>query len=283
MTGRFMALFLLLASIQGQAQLAKTDTLTKVVIIGVIHSASKLITADSLLNILMAIKPQVVLDESDTLSGYFKKDLSLAEPPKWYKTANKLGLAKRMPPEKQVIYLYRDFDKEAIFHPFDMAIPNRGKYVREKNKKEYLFLDALNKASDKKEFSAYRAKIHENYIALNNQFFGVYEQGYYGMNQEAVTENIRQMMELETTHYPAIIDSVNSMKRFNQYYTDSKAMWHQRNEKMGENILRFVTQYPGKTIVVLTGLLHKYYLIDLLQPKQDKYGFKLEAYYHLLN
>ncbi len=280
-TGRLIAFFLLLAGLQVNAQVVKTDSVARVIIIGVIHSESKLITADSLLNILVAVNPQVVLDESDTLSGYFKKDQSLVEPPKWYKTAGKLGLAKRMPPEKQVLYMYRDVNRVVVIRPFDMAIPNRTRYVKEKEKNEYLFLDALNKAADNKEFSAFRTKVHDTCIALYSQFFSVYEKGYYGINQPAVTANIRRMMQLEAEHFPAIIDSVNSMKGFKQFDTDNRAMWTKRNEIMSGNILSIVSQYPGKTIVVLTGLLHKYYLTDLLRPLQAQYGFRLMEYYDL--
>jgi hypothetical protein len=56
-------------------------------IIGVIHSENQFRNIDSLLKILKDIKPDLILSETDSLSGYFKSDYTLVEPPKWYKMA----------------------------------------------------------------------------------------------------------------------------------------------------------------------------------------------------
>jgi hypothetical protein len=43
--------------------------------------------------------------------------------------------------------------------------------------------------------------------------------------------------------------------------------WDSRNRIMADRILTYIDQHPGRTILVHTGALHKYYLQDLLIPQ----------------
>jgi hypothetical protein len=38
--------------------------------------------------------------------------------------------------------------------------------------------------------------------------------------------------------------------------------WNTRNQTMAKNIIRVAERYPNKKIVVLTGFLHRYYIIS---------------------
>jgi pheromone shutdown protein TraB len=252
----------------------------KVVVIGTMHTPNNIMHADSLLSILKVIQPDVLLIETDTLSSYFKGGYQLIEPPGWYKRASKLKLARRMPPEHEVMYAYRDIKPNVVLLPFDIAIADRKKYKKEKDANEARFLQALN-ALSASSVSDYRKQVHNQYVQLNNTFVGIHEQGYHAMNQPAITRMTSEMMQLEATHYTAIMDSVASMAQFKPAYMEERAFWDKRNKTMAENILRFVAQYPGKTFVVFTGLLHKYYLMDLLQGQQQAHHFELKEYFDM--
>jgi hypothetical protein len=48
---------------------------------------------------------------------------------------------------------------------------------------------------------------------------------------------------------------------------------------MASNIIEYIQEYPGKRIVVLTGLLHKHYLMDLLHQSPLSDLFKVVEFY----
>jgi pheromone shutdown protein TraB len=54
--------------------------------------------------------------------------------------------------------------------------------------------------------------------------------------------------------------------------------WDLRNQTMASNIYEIARKYPGKTIVVLTGFLHRYYLIRALN-KLNKNDFVRKEFY----
>jgi pheromone shutdown protein TraB len=63
------------------------------------------------------------------------------------------------------------------------------------------------------------------------------------------------------------------------YYEKNRIFWRDRNEKMANNIIEYIQEYPGKRVVVLTGLFHKHYLMDLLYQAQQRDLFKLVEFY----
>ncbi|TDS12922.1 hypothetical protein [Sphingobacterium paludis] len=55
--------------------------------------------------------------------------------------------------------------------------------------------------------------------------------------------------------------------------------WDLRNQTMAQNIYDISLQYPGKKILVLTGFLHRYYLIKEL-TKLNQHNFEIKEFYH---
>ena len=73
-----------------------TDTAkSQIYIIAVVHNANENRNTDSLLKILKNLKPDLILSEADTLSGYFKTGNTLIDPPGWYKLAKKLNAGRK--------------------------------------------------------------------------------------------------------------------------------------------------------------------------------------------
>ena len=114
----------------GRPAVADSGLKTKVYIIGVVHTANERRNSDSLMKILGDIRPDLILDETDTLSGYFKKDYTLAKPSWRYNVARSLRLARDMPPENKAMYRYVAMDPSVKALPFDIAIPRRRRYIR---------------------------------------------------------------------------------------------------------------------------------------------------------
>lgn len=248
---------------------------TDVTIIGVIHTANKVRNTELLLEILKKEKPDVLLSETDTVSGYFTDRFTMVTPPSWYITARKLGLAKKMPPEMDMLYRYQAFNPNVIIHPFDHTIINRKKFVHNQETFEQQWTTDLNKAYDRNEIPDNLAPQHKIFISYNNYLYNLYEEDYMTINRPVVTDSLRKLMQIEYEHVSSLMKIVPRLKKYGSQFMDQHSYWKTRNEIMSQNILDFISMYKGRKIIVLTGILHKYYLEDLLSKYQTNKEFKL--------
>jgi hypothetical protein len=99
------------------------------------------------------------------------------------------------------------------------------------------------------------------------------------MNQPDVPDSVRKMIAISEPLFMSIVDSVAVAGSLKPYYDKKKNFWRERNEKMASNIIEYIQEYPGKRIVVLTGLFHKYYLMDLLFQVPQRDLFKVVEFY----
>lgn len=252
---------------------------TKIYIFGVVHSENKFRNTDSLLNVLKDIKPDLILSETDTLSGYFKSDYTLVEPPKWYKMARKIRVGRKMPPEIEVLYKYREINNSVLIYPFDMLINDRKKFEANQKENENKWVISLNYASSNNMIPVSILKSHKEFITFNNWFFEICQSSYFFMNRIVATDSIRRMMKLESDYFPVLIDSVQILNGYKQWYNQNKNDWFERNDIMTKNILSYIERFKPKKVVVFTGLLHKYFLIDLLNSNNKEQNLELVEYF----
>lgn len=251
----------------------------KIYLIGVVHTENKYRNADSLHQILISIKPDLILSETDTLSGFFKPDFTMVQPPKWYTTARKLNLGRRMPPEMEVLYTYKKSDSSVVILPFDIAIINRKKSISEDNENEIKWLDDLNKANKLGKIPPALKPLHDYVDQYTNYYVELLPKSYRDINRKAVSDSIRELMIKENEYFSKVIEAVPELNKYKKWYTDHSAYWQLRNKTMRNNIVKMTEMKKAKKVVVLTGLLHKYYLIDLLKELEDQFNFELVEYY----
>jgi hypothetical protein len=249
---------------------------TALMIVGVVHTENTNRNSNILLNLVKELDPDIILSETDTLSGYFRNDNSLMPLPKWYKITRTFGIGRKMPPEQEVLYKYKKLNHDVVIYPFDITIKDRPNYVKQEKLFETSFVNELNKASDNKEIPAVFADKHAAYIRYNNYLYEISQKGYIEINQPAVADSIRDMLNHEQRYLPALMDTVKRLQVYKEQYQQRQQYWQLRNETMARHIANIVKNNPGKRILVLTGLLHKHYLIDLLKPEQVKLGFELK-------
>jgi hypothetical protein len=273
-----LAIILLASDMQSFA--GPSDTIkTEIFIIGVNHTGTKYRNADSLLILLRDIKPDLILSEFDTLSSYFKSDYTLVHPASWYKWARKLRLVRAMAPEDEVIYTYLKDDPSLAVYPFDMAIPNRRKYIKTSNKEEQRWLNAARKAYKKGKIperldSAYHSLIAQ-YMFYGSSFEGTYRE----LNRMELTDTLRQCMAQEKNLSKKLVDSVPALATYKEWQNRHYSAWEHRNDIMAMNIIRFTEKARAKRVVVFTGLLHKYYMLDRLGEERFRNQFVLIEYY----
>ena len=257
-------LLFILCIILGNYLKAQQKSYSALHIIGLFHNANKQRTTDSLLNKLQSIGPDIILSEMDTTSNMFRGDFTLRNPPWWYQLAVKLHLSKKMIPEHAVLYSYRQINKDIHIFPFDISIPKRRKYVRKNKKFEASLVKALNRANEKGEIPEQFHETFKTYVSLNNYLFNLSTYGYSFINRPEVTDSLRILMQVEYSFMPELIETIPRLMSFWERYEKEMKYWQHRNEVMVKNIRYFADKHPGKKMVVLTGLLHKYILLDLL-------------------
>ena len=178
-----------------------------------------------------------------------------------------------------LLYKYRELNSSVLIYPFDMLIENRKQYVKNIQYKENLWVTSLNLASNKNELPDSIVSTHKNYIGFNNWFYDICQTGYFLINRRVATDSIRQMMKLENEYFPKLFNSVQHLSEYKKWYTDDDAFWKLRNDVMAKNIIRFADTYNAKTVVVFTGLLHKYILTDLLNSYNTEQKYELMEYF----
>ncbi|MFN7584628.1 MAG: DUF5694 domain-containing protein [Bacteroidota bacterium] len=263
----------------GSGQELKThDTgKTKIFIIGVVHDENECRNADSLFNILQDIRPDLILSESDSLDGYFKPDYTLVEPPKWYKMARKLNVVKKMPPEMEVLYTYRNYDSTIKILPFDMTLNRKKSALFDKKEEEW---DAIvNKAHKEKKIAAGLLPLFKLHINNMNYLTSQFEKSYREINKNVVSDSIRYLMVVERELNFKLLEDLPELVRFKDWQSKKVEDWLNRNSIMTKNILRFSELTKARKVVVLTGLLHKYILKDLLSSSNTDGKYELVEYF----
>ena len=262
--------------------LSQNNQQTTVVIIGVSHTESRFMNTDSLLILLQKVKPDLILDEMQSPSGFYTNEKELRELPASMKLRTKLGIGKQLPPEKMVLYEYRKINPNIIIRPFDIYIEDRNKYIRQDREWENKFFGIVNDPKYSKTFTSYQTDLFIQYVRLNNYLYDITRKSYFEMNQPEVSDSLRKMTAVSDPFIMSIVDSLAIASSLKPYFLQNRNFWLERNKQMANNITEYIQEYPGKRIVVLTGLLHKHHLLDLLHKSPQRDLFKVVEFYDLL-
>jgi hypothetical protein len=87
------------------------------------------------------------------------------------------------------------------------------------------------------------------------------------------------MMATEQVCLLRVIKAVPRFNKYAKFYQDDMTFRQKRNEIMAVNIMRYIEKYPGKKMVVLTWVFHKYYLFNLLHPLEENKSFQLVEFF----
>ena len=250
--------------------------ITDVIIIGVKHSPSPSFNSDSLFKVVANLKPDLILIEQDSVSSTFKSGVFKPFPDWVMSLRRTFGWGKRGVVYNFLHKYYHDSPK-VIIKPMDVAFngTDRKKYIEEYLQLEEDLEVAISEAYDRKEMSDYQSNVHlarkqlEAFAAA--RFYGLLQD----INADSTTEAIRQLVILENVHFKALVDSVPSLQGFSSRVHKQLQLAKFRDEEMVQQILRYIQEYRGKRIVVVVGVLHRYYQLDKLAPKREQLNFKI--------
>lgn len=246
---------------------------TEIYIIGNIHDSVPNYTPQILFGLLDKIKPDLILHEVDNqgMKDYVFK-------------ANVKGN------ESQASSLYTKKYPETLLFPFDFE--GRNQYRKDKgmvptDNLTVKLIDSLYKA---KKLSPSEIKIYEEFNSFTNQLKKLAELSPENFNNSK-TDKICE--KRQNSQYHELLKIVEKRPEFaNSFVTKPNGekisykegfklmcdFWDVRNQTMASNIYKISEKYPTKKIVVLTGFLHRYYLIKELK-KLNKGNYIVKEFY----
>ncbi len=253
-------------------------TPNRVIIIGSKHNGNKQLTTKSLYQLISKIKPDIILLEFDSTTVV---DCSIPKI-KGSKTAEFLGIWNN-PLEYKVARKYKEKVKEVCLASFDIYIPNRRKYVDYKNAMEAAHNSMMTQMFDENKFSYKDSIQYNDYNLLNKSLIQKLDSNLKVMNRESLNDTAKRVFEMENTFIKNITEKYVELQPYSNWFNADILFWEERNKKMCSQITRELNANSDKTILILTGLLHKYYLSNYLKQQELEKLCKLIPLSQVLN
>ncbi len=247
---------------------------TELVLLGTVHQPVENFTPDSLYNILVKIKPDLILFEVD--SSFFTKEFDFK---KTWESNENIATVKYM----------NNFDVD--IRPYEFTGRNQYRVktgARPTDSKAFELLDSLYRNN---QLNSLNKTIYQNFLEINDTLNSFAYLGARSFNNPKTdkTAEIRQKLHYQgllsiMSEYPIFSNTFyvkndgDSISYFEGYKRASE-FWDLRNHTMSKNILHFIRKYNGKKIIVLNGYFHRYYLNSLIKPKEEKLNFTIREFY----
>ena len=252
---KYFFLFLFFTFITSIALYAQAvSSAPEILILGTVHKNNKKITHHTLFDILNKYQPDLILKETENdyeyVFGLF--------------TAYRLKIA-RPSMEQLALQKYKRHNKTVPVLGFDITITSRKNYLKNLISLYDQFHEALYTAKKNPSDSI----LYANYTKLSNEYFDQYMfKTISYINQDSVFSKARLVHQMEDDIVKLGSNYISDKKIVDAYKADND-FWITRNEYMGNKIVEITKQRNPKRIVVITGLSHKYYLLDKLKNQTE--------------
>jgi len=230
---------------------------TELLIIGTVHFGNPNITEETIYNELTKYQPDIILWE---YHKDFKPLWGLPIVNKLTHIVNKLKIVK-VPNEVFAIQKFHWKNKTVPIVGYDGIVTNQIRFTRNIIKTHNQFFDNLNKVKMEKED---RLK-YSTYALLKNEYYkNILINSLEQINRDTIYQK-EALIESMDYQIIAIADKYIVDKRIVNNYKDFVDFWYKRNNGMVNMIKGILEKNKGKRIVVITGLAHKYFMVDQLQ------------------
>ena len=254
---------------------AQNNAKTEIYVVGNIHDSVSNYTPGILFKILDGIKPSVILHEVDSASmKEYVGDI--------YKKGNEIQASnlfvKKYPKTQRLSF---DFEGRNQYRKDKGMVPTDN--LTEKLIDSLYKANALNKEHSViyKRFSDLTQKLMDIALLSPENFNNSITDGVSKERQEYQYKELLKIVNERPEFLSNTITKPNGEKI--SYRDGFKLMcdfWDLRNRSMAKHIYNAAQKYKGQKIVVLTGFLHRYYLIsELKRFNKEEYSIK-EYYQH---
>lgn len=251
-----------------------TNNKAELVLLGTVHEPVQNFNADSLYNILIKIKPDLILFEVD--SSFFTKEFEFKKT--WDSNKN-----------IATIRYMNNFDVDV--RPYEFTGRNEYRIKIGSRPTDGEATKLLDSLYSNNLLNPWNEKIYNDYLKVNDSLNSIAYLGAKAFNNSKTDRIAQKRQEYQ---YKKLLDIMGEYPIFSNSYYVKKAgdsisyfegykraseFWDLRNHTMSKNILHFIREYHYKEIVVLNGYFHRYYLNSLLMPKQDELNFIVKEFY----
>lgn len=231
-------------------------------IIGNVHDSTLNYNSETLFKILDNIKPDIILHEVDSLiMENYKNGIN--------SSGNEIEASnlfiKKYP---NTIRLPYDFERKKEYKRRTGIIPV-----------DDLTTDLIESLNSKGLLSRIDKKNYNKYIKLTNELFEISKMKPKKFNNKKTDFIVKKRQKYQYKKLLNIVKNRDEFKEkfvikpnnekisYREGYILACKFWDIRNRIMAKNIINIIESNPSKKIVVLTGFMHRYYLIDLLKNK----------------
>jgi hypothetical protein len=257
------------------------DTTTVVCILATVHQPNHNYNADSIVAILNSFLPDLILTEEDStlFETYHKGYNQTLRKSLLARLGRSFGFGVPEEIEGRAVRKYKISHPAVDIRPFDYE--GRNAYYQKNNSfvKENEVGNRLENLAGNHSLTQEQAKIWNAYRNINDTLNQLSNQTPYSINQQAYYDLTERRQDYQYHKVAEIVNSNDSLKEYGAFYKTNADFWDTRNRKMAEHIINFIRQHTNKRIIVLTGSMHKYYLLKELAPLQNKLKFLLQEYY----
>jgi hypothetical protein len=235
----------------------------RVIVLGTKHNGNKLVTVGSILQILKRINPDIILLEFDSS---VIKNCNINKV--WgAKTAEFLGIWNN-PIEYRAARKFKELKDSVCLAPFDIYIPNRKNYISYTRLMEKSHQETLLRVYNEGLFNAGDAEDFTSYTNINNAFLGLLDSSILRMNSPNLTDTIQTIIYKEKHAIRRITMNYPALQPFSNWYNSQVDFWDERSEAINKKIWKELNANSNKTILIITGLLHKSDIENYLKRKE---------------
>lgn len=235
----------------------------RVIILGTKHNGNKMVTVKSMLQIIERINPDIILLEFDSS---VIKNCSINKV--WgAKTAEFLGVWNN-PIEYRAARKFKELKDSVCLAPFDIYIPNRKNYISYTQLMEKSHQETLLRVYNEGLLNASDANDYNSYTNINNAFLGLLDSSLLRMNNPNLTDTIQTIIYKEKHAIRRITMNYPALQPFSNWYNAQVDFWDERSEAINKKIWNELNANSNKTILIITGLLHKSDIENFLKRKE---------------
>ena len=257
------------------------DTATVVCILATVHQPTSKYNADSITHILHQFQPDLILTEEDSLlfESVHKGYNETLQKPLFARLGRSFSFGNPEDIEGRAVRKYKISHPSIDVRPFDYE--GRNAFYDRNNtfSKEVEIGNWMERLVNNHSLTPEQTEIWTSYGNINDTLNQLNTQTPFTINQLAYYNLTERRQDYQYNKVAHIVNTNDSVKQYRTFYKSNADFWNLRNKKMAEHIANFIRQNPKKRIVVLTGAMHKYYLLKELAPLQDKLKFRLKEYY----
>ncbi|WP_298761306.1 hypothetical protein [uncultured Psychroserpens sp.] len=244
---------------------------TEVFIIGTTHFETDAIKRHHFYQYLDSISPTVILYEGDssTVRRIVKKTDYFSR----FMDAFKKG--KRV--EKPVVLKYLKNNPDCMLLPYEWELRNKYHRKHKLRKRSKEMLNMVIRLYRDSLLTKDQSEIVHKFLNLNNTLLNIDNGTVKDLNNITTDSILKKRQHYVYKDIPEIAKERKELVKYYDFIPIHMSYWDTRNKAMAQNILKQIQHNPNKTIVVLTGSYHRYYLIEELKQYESDYDFSVKS------